>query len=143
MKIKIISVGKIKNKHISSLCMEYKDRIKHFAKFEEVVLKSGTNQTENKKIIAHLKNNAGLNYGMSEDGDSFNSKNFARLLSDANNPISFIVGGPDGIDERTKKSCDKIIALSPMTLTHEMAQLFLLEQIYRGFTITLNKKYHK
>jgi len=143
MKIKIISVGKIKNKHIGSLCMDYKDRIKHYAKFEDVVLKSGTNQTENDKIIAHLKNNTGLNYGLSEEGDTFNSKNFARLLSDTNNQISFILGGPEGIDGRTKKSCDKVIALSPMTFTHEMAQLFLLEQIYRAFTITLNKKYHK
>jgi len=142
MKIKIISVGKIKNKHIDSLCMDYKVRIKRYAKFEEVVLKSGTNQTENDRIIAHLKNNSGLNCGLSEEGDTFNSKNFARLL-DANNQISFILGGPEGIDGRTKKSCDKIIALSPMTFTHEMAQLFLLEQVYRGFTITLNKKYHK
>ena len=124
MKIKIISVGKTKNKHIKLLCADYKDRIKHYTKFEEVVLKSGTNQTENDKIAAHIKNNSGLN-------------------SNTNNQISFIIGGPEGIDERTKANCDKVIALSLMTFTHEMAHLFLLEQIYRGFTITLNKKYHK
>lgn len=143
MKIKIISVGKTKNKHIKLLCADYKDRIKHYTKFEEVVLKSGTNQTENDKIAAHINNNTGLNYALSEDGENFNSKDFAKLLSNANNQISFIIGGPEGIDERTKANCDKVIALSLMTFTHEMAHLFLLEQIYRGFTITLNKKYHK
>tara|TARA_B000000477_G_scaffold104121_2_gene93975 strand:+ start:442 stop:873 length:432 start_codon:yes stop_codon:yes gene_type:complete len=143
MKIKIISVGKTKNKHIKLLCADYKDRIKHYTKFEEVVIKSGVNQTENDKIAAHINNNAGLNYVLSEDGENFNSKDFAKLLSNANNQISFIIGGPEGIDERTKANCDKVIALSLMTFTHEMAHLFLLEQIYRGFTITLNKKYHK
>ena len=143
MKIKIISVGKTKNKHIKLLCADYKDRIKHYTKFEEVVIKSGVNQTENDKIAAHINNNAGLNYVLSEDGENFNSKDFAKLLSNANNQISFIIGGPEGIDEQTKANCDKVIALSLMTFTHEMAHLFLLEQIYRGFTITLNKKYHK
>ena len=143
MKIKIISVGKTKNKHIKLLCADYKDRIKHYTKFEEVVIKSGVNQTENDKIAAHINNNAGLNYVLSEDGENFNSKDFAKLLSNANNQISFIIGGPEGIDERTKANCDKVIALALMTFTHEMAHLFLLEQIYRGFTITLNKKYHK
>lgn len=143
MKIKIISVGKTKNKHIKLLCADYIDRIKHFTKFEEVVLKSGTNQTENDRIAAHINNNTGLNYALSEDGENFGSKEFARLLSIANNQISFIIGGPEGINKRTKANCDKVIALSLMTFTHEMAHLFLLEQIYRGFTITLNKKYHK
>tara|TARA_B100001996_G_scaffold240371_2_gene185821 strand:- start:705 stop:1136 length:432 start_codon:yes stop_codon:yes gene_type:complete len=143
MKIKLISIGKTKNKHIAKLCFDYQNRIKHYAKLEEVVLKSGTNQFENDKILNHIKNNKGINFVLSEDGVAMSSKDFAKLLSNPNNQISFVIGGAEGIGSKVKANCDQIIALSSMTFTHEMAQLFLLEQLYRAFTILQNKKYHK
>ena len=143
MKIKIISVGKAKNKHIIHLSNDYKNRIKHYTKLEEVVLKSGTNQFENEKILAHLKNDTGLIFALSEDGLSFGSNDFAKMISRVTDQISFIIGGPEGIGSEVKENCNQVIALSSMTFTHEMAQKFLLEQIYRAFTILQNKKYHK
>ena len=127
MKIKIISVGKIKNKRIFQLCSTYKDRIKHFTKLEEVILKSGTNHSENEKIVNHLKHSKGLHFALSEDGNSFNSNDFANKLSSIIGQLSFVIGGTEGLNEEVKANCDEIISLSSMTFTHEMAQLFLLE----------------
>ena len=143
MKIKIISVGKIKNKRIFQLCSTYKDRIKHFTKLEEVILKSGTNHSENEKIVNHLKHSKGLHFALSEDGNSFNSNDFANKLSSIIGQLSFVIGGTEGLNKEVKANCDEIISLSSMTFTHEMAQLFLLEQVYRAFTIKQNIKYHK
>ena len=143
MKIKIISVGRAKNKHIIHLSNVYKDRIKRYTKLEEIVLKSGTNQSENERILNHLKNNKGLNYGLSEDGMNLNSNDFAKMLGNNEEQVSFVIGGPEGINSKVKENCNQIIALSLMTFTHEMAQLFLLEQLYRAFTIFQNIKYHK
>ena len=143
MKIKIISVGKIKNKGIFQLCSKYKDRIKRFTRLEEVVLKSGSNYSENEKIVNHLKHSKGLHFALSEDGNSFNSNDFANKLSSTIGQLSFVIGGAEGLNEEAKANCDEIIALSSMTFTHEMAQLFLFEQVYRAFTIKQNIKYHK
>ena len=143
MNIKIISVGKIINKSIFQLCSKYKDRIKRFTKLEEVVLKSGSNYSENEKIVNHLKHSKGLHFALSEDGNSFNSNDFANKLSSIIGQLSFVIGGAEGLNEEAKANCDEIISLSSMTFTHEMAQLFLLEQVYRAFTIKQNIKYHK
>ena len=143
MNIKIISVGKIKNKSIFQLCSKYKDRIKRFIKLEEVVLKSGTNHSENEKIVNHLKHSKGLHFALSEDGNSFNSNDFASKLSSISGQLSFVIGGAEGLNKEVKANCDEIIALSSMTFTHEMAQLFLFEQVYRALTIKQNIKYHK
>ena len=72
------------------------------------------------------------------------SEDFAKILSNlTGKSLCFVIGGSDGLNNQTKTKCDKIISLSSMTFTHEMAKLFLLEQIYRSITIIQNKKYHK
>jgi len=54
-----------------------------------------------------------------------------------------VIGGPFGLDQTVKEHADGVLSLSKMTFSHEMAQLFLVEQIYRGISINLNRKYHK
>jgi len=144
MKIKIISIGKVKNNNILNLCNDYRQRIMHSAKIEEVIFKNGTKESENKKIVSHLLKNKDYKIALSQDGEKISSENFAKILSKMNDrSFCFIIGGSDGLNNQTKSNCDKIISLSPMTFTHEMAKLFLLEQIYRSITIIQNKKYHK
>ena len=79
MKIKIISVGKIKNKGIFQLCSKYKDRIKHFTKLEEVILKSGTNHSENEKIFEDEQSNAGKFLNIRTNINSTSSIKFAQV----------------------------------------------------------------
>ena len=57
--------------------------------------------------------------------------------------IVFILGGPYGLDNTVKKSADFCLSLSPMTLVHGMARMFLLEQIYRACTLLRGEPYHK
>ena len=57
--------------------------------------------------------------------------------------LTFIIGGPLGLSETILERADEILSLSRLTLTHEMSRLFLLEQIYRSFTILRGEKYHK
>jgi 23S rRNA (pseudouridine1915-N3)-methyltransferase len=57
--------------------------------------------------------------------------------------LCFVIGGPLGLSQEVQKEAKEILSLSKLTLTHEMARLILLEQIYRAFTIIRGEKYHK
>lgn len=72
-------------------------------------------------------------------GKSMDSRKFAALIQrqcyDDGRTLAFVVGGPDGVSEGLRGRADVLLALSPMTLPHDLARLFLTEQIYRAFTI--------
>lgn len=72
-------------------------------------------------------------------GKSMDSRDFATLLQrqcyDGGRTLAFVVGGPDGASRRLRERADLLLGLSRMTLPHDLARLFLTEQIYRGFTI--------
>jgi len=72
-------------------------------------------------------------------GKSLDSRDFAALLQrqcyDIGRTLAFVVGGPDGVSEGVRGGADLLLGLSSMTLPHDMARLFLTEQIYRGFTL--------
>ena len=57
--------------------------------------------------------------------------------------LTFVIGGHQGVDEETKQVADHVVSLSRMTLTHEMARLVLVEQIYRALTILHGGRYHR
>lgn len=63
-------------------------------------------------------------------------------LIDSGRHLVFVVGGPFGLSERVRKRADRLLGLSKLTLTHEMARLILLEQVYRAVTIIKHKTYH-
>jgi len=83
---------------------------------------------------------------LDERGSEFTSHEFAGFLNDTQESgvrqMAFIVGGAMGLDETVTSRANKVIALSRWTLTHEMALLVLLEQLYRGWTIIKGKPYH-
>jgi 23S rRNA (pseudouridine1915-N3)-methyltransferase len=56
--------------------------------------------------------------------------------------LVFVIGGAYGVSEAVKKAADRQVSLSAMTFTHQMARLFLLEQLYRGLSILRNEPYH-
>ena len=57
--------------------------------------------------------------------------------------VSYLIGGPDGLSQKVTDSADLLLSLSRMTFTHEMVRLFLIEQLYRAYTIKAGEKYHK
>ena len=79
---------------------------------------------------------------MSEEGRLFTSVEFAARLGGAGRRIVIIIGGPYGLDEKIKSSASCLVSLSPMTFTHELARLLVLEQLYRAGAILNNSGYH-
>ncbi len=83
---------------------------------------------------------------LDERGDEFTSHEFAQFIQDNIDgsvyEMAFVIGGALGLDESITERANRVIALSRWTITHEMARLVLLEQLYRAFTILKGKKYH-
>ncbi len=83
---------------------------------------------------------------LDERGREFTSHEFAAFLQAARDrgirEMCFVIGGAMGLDESVTGNADRTLAISRWTLTHEMARLVLLEQIYRAFTIITGKTYH-
>ncbi|MCK5039680.1 MAG: 23S rRNA (pseudouridine(1915)-N(3))-methyltransferase RlmH [Candidatus Aenigmarchaeota archaeon] len=142
--IKIISVGKIKEKYIQTGIEEYQKRLSN-KRVELIEIKDMSKEKEGEKIISLVeKMNDVLVVALDEHGAEFTSTGFSEFLKkNIDVDICFIVGGPDGLDKTVLERVDKIIAISRMTFTHEMARLFLMEQIYRGLAIIDGKKYHR
>ena len=142
--IKIISVGRIKEKYIQNGIEEYQKRLSN-RRVELTEIKDFGKGREGEKIISLVeKMNDVLIVALDEHGVEFTSTGFSEFLKkNIDDDICFIVGGPDGLDKPVLERADKIIAISKMTFTHEMARLFLMEQIYRGLAIIDGKRYHR
>lgn len=83
---------------------------------------------------------------LDERGEEMTSPDFAGVLSRYRDggisDLVFAIGGAYGVSDAFRSRADKVISLSRMTFTHQMVRVFLLEQIYRGFTILNNEPYH-
>ena len=77
---------------------------------------------------------------LDERGRDLTTEQFARLLSEQ---TVFVIGGPDGLDESVKKDAALLLRLSSLTLPHALAQVVLLEQIYRAATMLTGHPYHR
>jgi len=154
MKIKLIQIGKTEEKYLREGISIYEKRLKHYTLFqvEEIPnLKNAKNMSrdEQKKkegeIILKKINSSDFVVLMDEVGEEFNSSQFAKYLQKRMNSgldITFIIGGPFGFSKEIYERANNKIALSQMTLTHQMVRLFFTEQIYRAFTILKGEKYH-
>jgi 23S rRNA (pseudouridine1915-N3)-methyltransferase len=142
MNIKIVAVGKMKDRELASKTEEFFDRIRHDSRIEVVELKDTGVKAEGERIAEIAGKEKGMVIVLDEKGKEYNSVEFARLLAPVNS-VAFVIGGPDGLSDQARKAGKVILALSKMTFTHEMARLFLVEQIYRALSIINNRKYHK
>jgi len=143
-KIKILAVGKIKENYVKKGIEEYMKRMGN-RRLEIIELKDSTKQKEGGDILNRLKKLEGyITIALDEHGKGLTSFEFAGFIKKiTQRDICFIIGGPDGLDESVLNKADYKIALSQMTFTHEMARLFLIEQLYRAFSIIEGKKYHR
>jgi 23S rRNA (pseudouridine1915-N3)-methyltransferase len=136
-KIRIIAIGRIKERYLLEGINEYLKRLSRFCKIEIIKLKDEGIKKDSEKISRY--SNA---FVLDAKGKQFSSEEFADFLKKNEGELSFIIGGPEGISEEIKKK-SKLLSLSRMTFLHEMSRLILLEQIYRGYTIINNIPYHK
>jgi len=155
MNIKLLAIGKTDNKQLQSLIEDYQKRLGHYIKFEfEIIpdLKKVKNlsedqqkQKEGELILGKLNSTDALIL-LDENGKQLNSIDFSSYLQKHMNSglkqLVFVIGGPYGFSEAVYAKAQGKLSLSRMTFSHQMVRLFVIEQLYRGFTILKNEPYH-
>lgn len=155
MKIKLLAIGKTDDKNLIQLIDTYQNRLKHYIKFELQLLPDIKNvknlsekqqkEKEGELILKQLQPTDQLIL-LDEKGKDFRSKEFANYLQKKMNSgikqLVFVIGGPYGFSDVVYQKAQGKISFSKMTFSHQMIRLFVVEQIYRGFTILKNEPYH-
>jgi 23S rRNA (pseudouridine1915-N3)-methyltransferase len=156
MNIKIIALGKIKEKYLKLAIDEFLKRIRPYSSIQIVEIQDEpiySNSTEEqarkieaKKIFDKLSPNSFV-VVLDIKGQSLSSEAFAQKIKSFSceglNSLTFIIGSSTGLDDSVKQAADYSLSLSEMTFTHQFARLMLLKQLYRAFKILNNETYHK
>ena len=155
MNIKLIAIGKTDDKQLLQLIEQYQKRLKHYIKFDIDIIPDIKNvknlseaQQKEKEGELILKKVASTDVLvlLDENGKQFSSVEYANYLQKKMNSgikkLVFVVGGPYGFSNTVYQKAQGKISLSKMTFSHQMIRLFIVEQIYRGFTILKNEPYH-
>ncbi|MFT4565935.1 MAG: 23S rRNA (pseudouridine1915-N3)-methyltransferase [Saprospiraceae bacterium] len=154
MKIKFLWLGKSKDKAFISLIKEYQKRLKYYCRSSLTELKEtnyGKLSIEEQKTAEakqFLKDLSPQDYLvlLDERGKHHGSIEFSDWIQHKMNislpQIVFVIAGPYGASQELKDRADHKMSLSHMTLTHDMARILIMEQVYRGFTILRGEKYH-
>lgn len=155
LKIKIICLGKFKERAFVDLEKEYLKRVSPFAKVKIVELPDVSYKTLAQMEKAKLKEaqaikkqlpDSGIVILMKENGQIRNSKDFATFverLGGIGTELIFVIGSGAGLHDSLKEYANYEMSLSPLTFTHNFARVLLEEQLYRAITINTSKEYHK
>jgi len=155
VKIKIIAIGKTDDKDLLCLVENYQKRLNHYIKFDFKVIPDlkktkHLSQAEQKERegIALLKEISSTDQMilLDEKGHEFRSIEFSRFIQKKMNSgikqLVFVIGGPYGFSKDVYQKAQGKVSLSKMTFSHQMIRLFMVEQLYRAFTILKNEPYH-
>ncbi|HGS2243824.1 TPA: 23S rRNA (pseudouridine(1915)-N(3))-methyltransferase RlmH [Streptococcus pneumoniae] len=159
MKIKVVTVGKLKEKYLKDGIAEYSKRISRFAKFEMIELSDEktpdkASESENQKIL-EIEGQRILSKIADRDfvivlvieGKTFFSEEFSKQLEETSikgfSTLTFIIGGSLGLSSSVKNRANLSVSFGRLTLPHQLMRLVLVEQIYRAFTIQQGFPYHK
>jgi 23S rRNA (pseudouridine1915-N3)-methyltransferase len=155
MKLRFVWIGKTKSAPIRRLIEEYTGRIEKFATVELTELRDGGKSSgDARRIIEKEGGDILLRTGpapyliaLDERGQELDSRGLARLIGRhrlaGTKQIAFVIGGYCGLSDAVRQRADFVLALSRMTLTHEMARVLLVEQVYRALTIIHDLPYQK
>ncbi len=140
-------IGKTKNPHFLALEEDDAARLKRFVRSDLDILRDGPDkETEGKRILEKLNPNT-LVCLLDVKGRSLSSHDLADQIEKWQNAavreVTFVIGGADGVSSEVADRADVKVSLSFLTLTHEMARVVLLEQLYRGYTIIKGFPYQK
>jgi len=156
LRLTLVSVGKLSEPFIQEGCEFFAERIRRYAALNLIVVpeekipsrgkREYIREQEGRRIRAKIRPEV-FTVLVDERGNSLSSEAFARSLetwsSSGLKEVAFILGGPYGLDDSLKEKADFRLSLASMTLTHGLAKMLLLEQIYRAFTILRGEPYHK
>ena len=155
MKIKILAVGKTDDKNLEILIDKYLKRLKHYLSVSLEILPDVKNaknlsemeqkRIEGEAILKKVQSNDQVVL-LDEKGKEFRSIEFSKFLQKKMNAgtrnLVLVIGGPYGFSDTVYQRANGKLSLSKMTLSHQMIRLFLVEQVYRAFTILRNEPYH-
>ena len=143
--IRIICVGKLKEKYLKDLVNDYLERLNKYHKSEIVEVKDSDIVKESFLIEKHIDNKDFV-VTMEINGKKMDSIEFAKNIDNwilSYSRIVFVIGGSDGLHDAIKQRSNLALSFSDMTFPHGLFRGFLIEQIYRGFKIMNNESYHK
>ena len=157
MEIRIITVGKIKEKYLSDGIAEYAKRLSRYCKltFCQVAdektpdkaseaLNIQIKDTEGERLMKHIREQ---DYVLAIDGKMLDSVELSEKIEKLGvsgiSSIAFVIGGSLGLSDRVLKRADYKLSFSKMTFPHQLMQMILLEQIYRSYRIMNHEPYHK
>ena len=149
--IKIITVGKIKEKYYTDAVNEYLKRLSKYTKIELIEVKdedyeiSKTLLTEKNSIMKYI-NDKDYIITLEIEGEELDSVSLSKKINDIqniNSNITFIIGGSYGLHEDIKKLSNYRLSFSKLTFPHQLFRVILLEQLYRSFKILNHESYHK
>lgn len=139
LKLKIISIGKTKEEWLDKAIEEYVKRLKPIMQIEFVLVKN------NEQLIALVEKEP-LFICCDAKGLSLSSEDFSTYIhkkfTEGGSRLAIIIGGADGLPPPLKTHAN-LISLSPLTMTHQIVRLVLLEQVYRAMEIAKGSRYHK
>jgi 23S rRNA (pseudouridine1915-N3)-methyltransferase len=151
MKFNFVWVGKTKDKNWRALQDEYLQRLSHFVRCEIAEIRDASSSENSKEIeskrIFEKVNQSSSVCLLDVLGRSLSSHELAEQIENWQNrglkEITFVIGGAEGVSGEVVERANFSISLSGFTLTHEMARVVLLEQLYRAFTIIKGFPYQK
>jgi len=153
MRFRLIWVGRTRSEHLRALLEDYTKRLSRFVRCEVTEIREAAGgeahiclEDEGKRIMASLASDA-LAVLLDVEGRQWSSPELAteveRWQGRAVKEVAFVVGGHYGVAPRVRTRADIRWSLSPLTLTHEMARVVLVEQLYRAYTIMRGLPYQK
>ena len=155
MTIKLLAIGKTDSNQLQQLISEYQNRLKHYIKFELEIIPDIRNvknlseiqqKTKEGELILKKLSPTDVLILLDENGKQLTSVDFSEYLQKKMNSgmkqLVFVIGGPYGFSDAIYQKAQGKISLSKMTFSHQMVRLFVVEQLYRAFTILKNEPYH-
>ena len=154
MKHNLLFLGKTKDTLIAKSIEEYASRLQHYTTLSISTLKEKKKGKPGKslkdkqgQLLLQSVHPGGIIVALDSAGRQFTSESFAKKIDEFElrgiKHVSYLIGGPDGLSSDVTESADLLLSLSKMTFTHDMVRLFLVEQLYRAYTIKAGEKYHK
>jgi 23S rRNA (pseudouridine1915-N3)-methyltransferase len=157
MRVRVLCVGSVKGP-LQAAIGDYESRAGRYWRFEVIEVPAGVGKgrsgnpeqvrkVEEDRLLARTPAKGGALVALTREGKGFGSRKLAEYLSElaarSTEEVTFVIGGAFGLGKGILDRCSLKIALSPMTLPHEIARLVLAEQLYRAGTILRNEPYHK
>ncbi|WAC04925.1 MAG: 23S rRNA (pseudouridine(1915)-N(3))-methyltransferase RlmH [Methanoregula sp.] len=159
MQISIVAVGKIKEPYLNTGIAEYIKRLQPYVKIRVIEIadekrpddlspaqKQQVLAREGENVLSAITDGSST-VALAVNGQQFSSEDLAGFLKKrevgGQSRITFIIGGDLGLSPAVMDRCDILMSLSPMTFTHPMVRLILLEQVYRAFRIMRGEPYHR